>query len=457
MNAATPRTTNTTVGELIAEITALEREGRLHDAEALAARAAAALPRHPHMLHLAGMLAHRRGDIPRAIELIEASLALAPDVALYPRNASYIYRRAGRLDDALATALRAAALAPDNRDAHHNLALIHLERHELDAGIEAVDRAIALAPDFAEAHFARAELLLLGGRLAEGWESYEWRFKLKQAEGMLPKTDKPQWDGSPLPEGRLLLVADQGFGDCIQFGRYIPWAAARAPNPVLACESSLKPLLRQLPEIGRFADSWAAAGEYDAYIPLSGLPRLAGTTIATIPAQIPYLRADPRMVEAWRRRLATLVPPGLKRVGLVWAGRPAHLNDHKRTVRLGRFAPLFARPDIAIVTVQKGDRIDEVGNYFGRAPLVNLGPSIFDFTDTLAILHCLDRLVTIDTSVAHLAGAAGVATSVILPYTPDWRWLLDREDTPWYPSLRLFRQERAADWSGVIERVAGSI
>ncbi|WP_174504025.1 tetratricopeptide repeat protein [Acidiphilium sp. C61] len=457
MSAAPPRPMKTTVGEVLAEITALEQEGRLREAETLAARAAAAAPQHPHVLHIAGIVAHRAGDIPRAIELIETSLALAPDVALYPRNACDIYRSAGRLDDALAMALRAVELAPDDHLAHFNLAMIRHERHELDAGLDAADRAIALAPDFAEAHFARAELLLLGGRLAEGWESYERRFELKQAEGMLPRTDRPQWDGGKLPDGRLLLVADQGFGDCIQFGRYIPWAAARAPNPVIACDSSLKPLLRQIPGTGRFVSSWAAAGAYDVYMPLSGLPRLAGTTLATIPAETPYLRADPRMVETWRQRLATLVPAGLKRIGLVWAGRPTHKNDRKRTVRLERYAPLFARPDIAIITVQKGDRIDEVGGYFGRAPLVNLGPSILDFTDTLAILHCLDRLVTIDTSVAHLAGAAGVATSVILPYTPDWRWLLDREDTPWYPSLRLFRQERAADWSGVIERVAGSL
>ncbi|MFT2093367.1 tetratricopeptide repeat protein [Acidiphilium multivorum] len=457
MSAAPQPTAKITVGEVLAEITALERDGRLEDAESLAERAVAASPGHPHILHLSGIVAYRRGNIPRAIERIEKSLVLAPEVAIYPRNACEIYRGAGRLDDALAMALRAVELAPEERAAHFNLALIRYERHELDAGIEAADRAIALSPDFAEAHFERAELLLIGGRLTEGWESYEWRFKLKQADGMLPKTDKPQWDGSPMPEGRLLLVADQGFGDCIQFGRYIPWVAARAPKPVIACGGDLMPLLRQFPEVGRFANSWAAAGEYDAFMPLSGLPRLADTTIATIPADIPYLRADPRKVEAWRQRLAALVPPGLKRIGLVWAGRPTHKNDRKRTVRLERFAPLFARPDIAIVTVQKGDRIDEVGGYFGPAPLVNLGPSIFDFTDTLAILQCLDRLVTIDTSVAHLAGASGVPTSIILPYAPDWRWLLDREDTPWYPSLRLFRQEHPSDWSGVVERVAGSL
>jgi Tfp pilus assembly protein PilF len=446
-----------TLGEVLNEISAYERDGRLEDAEALAERVLQAAPEHPHVLHLSGIVAYRRGKIPLAIERMEKSLELSPGVAVYPRNMCEIYRGAGRLDDALRMAERAVELAPEDSRAHFNHALICYERRELDAALAAADRSIELDPAFPEAHFERAEVLLLGGRLAEGWESYEWRFKLKQAEGMLPKTDKPQWDGSPLPEGRLLIVADQGFGDCIQFGRYIPWAAERAPKPVLACSGDLVPILRQIPGLGRIVTRWETTGEFDAYMPLSGMPRLAGTTLETIPATIPYLHPDPAKIAAWRQRIEALTPQGKKRVGLVWAGRPTHKNDRKRTVKLQQFAPLFARGDIAIVTVQKGDQIAQVGGYFGAAPLVNLGPSIHDFTDTLAILQSLDRLVTIDTSVAHLAGASGVATSVILPYAPDWRWLLDRDDTPWYPSLRLYRQQRPYEWAGVIERLAAEI
>lgn len=446
-----------TLGEVLTEIGAYERDGRFEEAEVLAERVLRAAPEHPHVLHLSAIVAYRRGKIDLAIERGGKSIALSPDVAVYPRNMCEIYRGAGRLDEALAMALRAIELAPDDRNGHFNHALIRYERHELDQSVAAADRAIELAPDFAEAHFERAEALLIGGRLAEGWESYEWRFKLKQAEGMLPKTEKPQWDGETLPEGRLLIVADQGFGDCIQFARYIPWVAERAPRPTLACSGDLVPILRQIPGVGRIANRWEAAGEFDAYIPLSGLPRLAGTTLETIPALIPYLHPDPARIAAWKSRLDALTPRGKRRIGLVWAGRPTHKNDRKRSVKLDTFAPLFARPDLAIVTVQKGDQIAQVGGYFGAAPLVNLGPSIHDFTDTLAILQNLDHLVTIDTSVAHLAGASGVPTAVILPFAPDWRWLLDREDTPWYPSLRLYRQQRAYDWSGVVERVAASL
>jgi hypothetical protein len=451
-----------TLGEVLAELAMLERANRLEEADGLAERVLAAASSHPHVLHLAGIIAYRRGRIAQAIERMEHSMQLAPDIAVYPRNICEIYRAAGRLDDARRMGERAVHLAPQDSRAHFNLALICYEQLDLPAALAAADRAIALDPDFAEAHFERAETLLLRGDLKSGWESYEWRFKLKQAEGMLPKTTKPQWDGAKMPPGRLLVVADQGFGDCIQFARYLPWIIDRAPAPIIACSGDLVPILKQIPGMGCIATRWEATGDYDAFIPLSGLPRLAGTTLDTIPAAIPYLSADPVKAAYWKQRLDLLAPRsgrsgGRKRVGLVWAGRPTHKNDRKRTVQLAQFAPLLARDDLTIITVQKGDQIAQVGGYYGAAPLVNLGPSIADFADTLAILESLDLLVSIDTSVAHLAGASGRPAYVILPFAPDWRWLLGRDDTPWYPSLRLFRQHRPYDWSGVAERLAGAI
>ncbi|HQU02240.1 MAG TPA: tetratricopeptide repeat protein, partial [Acetobacteraceae bacterium] len=225
----------TTLGEVLNEINLLERENKLDEADGLSERLLKAAPEHPHVLHVSGIVAYRKGRIDQAVERMEKSMALAPTIALYPRNMCEIYRGAGRLDDAVAAGRRAVELSPEDSRAHFNLALIHYERLELDEALACADRALALDGAFAEAHFERAEVLLLGGRMAEGWESYEWRFKLKQAEGMLPKTEKPQWDGSALPSGRLLMVADQGFGDCIQFSRYIDWVAERAPAPILAC------------------------------------------------------------------------------------------------------------------------------------------------------------------------------------------------------------------------------
>ena len=455
--ALKPGQRRVSLADALAEISAFERDSKLDEADDLAQRVLKAAPEHPHVLHMAGIVAYRKGRVAEAVERMEKSMALAPNVALYPRNMCEIYRGAGRLDDALRVGKRAVELSPQDSRAFFNLALIHYERLELDEAVAVSDQALALDPEFAEAHFEKAEALLLAGRMAEGWESYEWRFKLKQAEGMLPKTDKPQWDGAPLLPGRLLIIADQGFGDCIQFSRLLPWLVERAPAPVLACSHDLVPLLRQHAGLGKIITSWEHAGAYDCYIPLSGLPRLAGITTENIPDTGAYLSVKPQLIESWREKLARLAPPGKRRIALVWAGRPTHKNDRKRTLKLSQFAPLFALPDIAVLTVQKGEQISQAGSYYGAAPLLNLGPEINDFLDTMAILKNVEHLVTIDTSVAHIAGAIGVPTSLVLPHAPDWRWLLGRDDTPWYRSVRLYRQERAYDWSGVVERVAADL
>lgn len=445
------------VSEFFAEIAEHDEAERFDVAYALAERLAQAAPQMAQAQNAAGLLSLKLKNHAQALNWFEKAMALAPTVALYPRNAALALYGANQPDEALKMTERALALAPEESALHFNKALVLYDQKALDAGLAAVNRALELAPDYEDAHFLKSELQLLAGKLTEGWESYEHRFALKQGKDMLPKTSKPQWDGRKLGAGRLLVVADQGFGDSIQFARYLPWVVQRAPQPILAASKELMPLLSQLPGIGRTIRSWDEAGAYDAFIPLSGLPRLAGTTIATIPAQAPYLRADPAKLAIWQERLAALVPAGLKRIGLVWAGRPAHMKDNKRTVKLSQFKPLLERDDLAVITLQKGDRVDEIGMNFSTAPVINLGPSIADFTDTLAILQLLDRLVTVDTSVAHLAGASGVKTALILPYAPDWRWLLDRDDSPWYPSMRLFRQERPGDWAGLITRLNENI
>lgn len=444
------------LSEALEKLSKLEQDNKLVEADDLATRMLAAMPEHPHILHLAGIVSYRNGRSAEAVERMEKSQEIAPEVALYPRNMCEVYRGAGRLDDAVRAGRRAIELAPKDSRAYFNLALILYEKLELEESVRVAEQAIELEPEYPEAHFEKAEALLLAGRMKEGWESYEWRFKLKQAEGMLPKTDKPQWDGQPLPPGRLLIIGDQGFGDCIQFGRLIPWAALLCPQPIVACSAELTPILRQLPGIGKFVTKWEDTGEYDAYIPLSGLPRLAGIGTDNVPPA-GYLAPAPALVEEWREKLDRLCPKGKKRIALVWAGRPTHKNDKKRTLKLKQFAPLFAREDICIVTVQKGEQIAQAGAYYGRAPLINLGPEINDFLDTMAILKNVHHLVTIDTSVAHVAGAIGAPASLVLPKAPDWRWLLNREDTPWYPSIKLFRQQVAYDWSGVIERVAAAL
>jgi hypothetical protein len=273
----------------------------------------------------------------------------------------------------------------------------------------------------------------------------------------MPPTDKPQWDGKPFSDATLLLIADQGFGDVIQFGRYIPWAVERCPDIVVACAPEMEPVLRQLHPGLRMFQNWQLCPPYRAYAALSGLPRLHGTRVDNVPTPGPYLHADPARTAAWGERLDRLSPRSYRRVGIVWAGRPTHNNDRRRSTTLASFAPIAALPRVALVSLQKGPAAEQAGRYFGRAPLINVGAEIQDYDDTMALLACLDVVVTVDTSVGHLAAAMGKPAWIMLATAPDWRWLLTRDDSPWYPSVRLFRQTQARQWGDVMNRVADAL
>ena len=434
-----------------------EQAGRLDAAESILRHIIAEAGEHSPALHLAGIVAFKQDRIGEAARLMERSIAVAPMEALYYRNICEVYRVLGRLDEALVAGRRAAALAPQDVQCYHNLGVLHYHRLELDEAIACGERAIALDPDFAGAHFGIAEASLLRGDFERGWEEYEWRMKLANAPPLLPPSERPQWDGTPLRDGMLLLIADQGYGDVIQFARYIPWAASRCAQLAIACSAELHAVIDQQPGAGTLFDHWEKAPQFAAYCPLSGLPRLAGTRLDTIPAQPPYVRADPGKVAVWADRLDALLPRDYRRIGIAWAGRPTHHNDRNRSTALTTFAPLTELPGIAFVSLQKGPAQAQIGGYWGRAPLINLGPEIRDFADTMAVLDCLERVITVDTSVGHLAGAMGKAAWVMLPYAPDWRWLLNRTDSPWYPSLRLFRQGPDRSWDPVMGAITSEI
>lgn len=457
MQAPKPASSTTPVpvplGEVFAIAAEFERAGRLAEARRLLESALVALPSQPDVLHLAGIVAFREKRPAEALDLMQRAIRYGIDTPLYLRNICEVLRTLGRLDDALEAATRAAALAPSDALCLHNLAIIHYERLEIDACIAAAARALALDPTLPGAHFELAEALLLRGEMARGWEEYEWRFRVAGAVQAMPPTETPQWDGAPMQDRTLLLIADQGFGDVIQFARYLPWALERCPSLVIAASTEVSRLLRQVAPATRIVHRWEDGPAHHAFCPLSGLPRLHGTRLRNIPAQIPYLRADSARIDAWRDRLDHLVPASYRRIGLVWAGRPSHNNDLNRSAALADFAPLASLRNTALVALQKGEAAAQIGDFFGRAPLINLGPEIAGYEDTMAILETLDLLVTVDTSVAHLAGAMGKPAWVLLPRAPDWRWLLDRADSPWYPSLVLFRQSEYRRWGPVVEQV----
>jgi hypothetical protein len=463
MEALPPRgdSATTTVpvplGEVFGLAVDLERTGKLVEAERLLGRILAVAPTQPDSLHLSGIVAFRLKRPEEALARMEKAIAHGVDTPLYLRNICEVYRTLGRLDEALATASRAVQLSPNDPLCLHNLAIIHYERLEIEQSIACAENALLMNPSLPGAHFELAEALLLKGEMERGWEEYEWRFRIPGAAPLMPATDKPQWDGTAFADATLLLVADQGFGDVIQFSRYIPWAAERCPNIAVACAPETVPLLRQLHPGLHLFQRWDSCPPYRAFCALSGLPRLHGTRLDNVPAPIPYLRADPARSVALRQRLEQLAPPSYRKIGIVWAGRPTHNNDRRRSASLAAFAPIAALPGVALVSLQKGPSADQAGRYFGRAPLINIGAEIKDYDDTMALLDCLDLVVTVDTSVGHLAAAMGRPVWILLATAPDWRWLLERSDSRWYPTVRLFRQTVPRHWGDVMARVASAL
>ncbi len=452
-----------TVAVPLPELLAVVREyidaSRFDAADRMLGHLLGAQPRHPEALHLAGYVAFKRGRAELAAQLMEEALASGANAPRQLCNLAEVYRIQGRIDEGLAAVRRAAALAPTDPICHFNQAMLDYERLETDACIRAARRAIALRPDMPEAHMRLAQTLLLTGCFAEGWQEYEWRYRIAGAQPLMPpafaaRGERPQWDGRRLAPGqRLLLVADQGFGDVLMFARYLPWAIGMAAEVVIACSADLAPLLARLFPGPAYHARWDDIADYAAYCPFSGLPRLAGTTLEDVPAPLAYLAADAARAAAMRAWLDDRAPRGMRRVGIAWAGRPTHNNDRNRSVALSTLAPLAGVPGTAFVSLQKGAPAAQASSWPGPAPLFDAGPLLETFEDTAALVAGLDLVVCVDTSVGHVAGALGRPAWVMLPFAPDWRWLMGRMDSPWYPSLRLYRQPKPKAWADVVEHV----
>jgi hypothetical protein len=394
------------------------------------------------------------------IRRLEQALAQDPDNTVFLLHLSALYRAVGRLDEALVTGRRAAGLRLADAVALHNLAMVHRARGEVEDSLAWARRAVHLRPDLAGAHMSIAEAQLLLGGFDEGWEEYEWRYRMPGAPPPLPEAlaaGRPLWDGGHLGTGQLMLVADQGFGDVIQFSRYVPWAVAHGQPTILAASDEMAPLMRRLFPGLPIATRREHYADFTAYCPLSSLPRLHGTRPDTIPPVVP-LAPEAGGAAVWRGRLDGLIPAGLRRVGLVWAGRPTHPNDSRRSIRFPLLADALGRlPGVALVSLQKGERSADLALHEQGRPVIDIARNIRDYDDTAGVIAALDLVVTVDTSVAHLAGAMGRAAWVLLPFACDWRWMRERTDSPWYPSLRLFRQPAPEQWDAPLAAIVAEL
>ena len=440
------------------------------------------------LLSTYGLVLHTLGRIDEALAHYDAALALAPDDADLINRRGAACLRLGRAPEALAGFDRVLAREPKHVDALGNRgnALVALNRPEeaiasydaamhlggenvqlltnrahalrrldrLDEAVADFERALACDPSFAEAAFELALVQLTRGNYAEGWRNYERRWQAGAFAVHRRTFKSPLWTCEQRLAGRtILLHAEQGFGDVIQFVRYAPLVAARGATVVLEVQPELTRLMTGIAGVGRVVARGDRLPPFDLQCPLMSLPRAIGTSVDTIPAATPYLRVGAAEVAAWAARL----PQGRPRIGICWAGRSAHSNDSNRSLPLARFAQVWDGIDADVVSLQYQPRDEERALLQRRGDVVDVSVHLHDFADTAALIENLDLVVTVDTAVAHLAGALAVPTLVMLPFAADFRWLRGRADSPWYPTATLFRQPRFAEWQPAIDEARAQV
>ena len=490
--------------------------GRFQAAEELCREILIAVPGHAETLHLLGVIAHQAGKPAVAIEFVRQAIASDGRVPLYHCNLGEMCRLAGRLDEALAAGRQAVALRPDFPEALNNLGIAHYDRGEFGEAVAQYRRAIELVPSYAEAHsnlgnalralrrldeaitaytralelkpafadafsnraltyhllarfdeavadFRRAIAIqplhgnahsglamncLLRGRFSEGLVEYEWRWRSSELPSRPPMPTP--WKGEDPRAKRLLVHCEQGLGDTLHFCRYLPLLRERGAKVVLHVQKTLRSLIADAMPWLEVVPEGEAVPATDMQCALLSLPHLLGTTLDTIPATIPYLHANEKIVS---RFAAMLGQEAKLKVGIVWAGSAKHLNDVDRTIALSTLSPILMVKGVRFFSLQigarPGDRLAD--------PVTDLAPMLTDFAHTAGALAALDLLISVDTAPVHLAGAMGKPVWVLLPFVPDWRWLLEREDSPWYPTLWLFRQQTRGDWRAPVEAVAKTL
>jgi tetratricopeptide (TPR) repeat protein len=454
--------------------------------EALASynRALTLQPHYAEALSNRGLTLHRLKRFDEALASYDRALVVRPDYAEALSNRGMTLRELNRFEEALESYNRALIVRPQFAKAHSNRGNALHELNRFDEALESFDSALRVDPEYAEAfsnrgvtlhalmrfeealsdfqralklrpnqadtHYNEALCRLLVGDFHRGWEKSEWRWETEHTSDKKRNFAQRLWLGSSDLAGKpILLHGEQGFGDIIQFCRYIPLVAERAGRVILEIPEPLTALMRTLPDTAQIVSRGDPLPYFDFHCPLLSLPLAFRTGLKTIPSACPYLHASPQAASRWDARLSPWTGP---RVGLVWSGRPTHKNDRNRSIKLQALLPLLDI-DAVFVSLQRDLRADDAAILKDQKNIIHFGDELRDFSDTAALISNLDLVISVDTSVAHLAGALSKPVWILLPFIPDWRWLLDRDDSPWYPTARLFRQDHTRIWDGVIVRV----
>jgi len=419
------------------------RKQELQDAVKIYGKALLLNPKMPDLYNNMGVALRALGKLEASVACYRRSLVLKPDASGVYSNLGNVLRELGRLQVAVASHRQAVKLAPNTPETHYNLGLVFRDLGQIDQAMACFERTLSLNPDHVDCHWDHALTLLSKGDLAQGFDEYEWRWKLPRspARGF----EQPLWNGKEMKGKTLLVHQEQGFGDMIQFARFLPEVKKRLGGIlVVEVQVELATLFSAIEGVDKVINKGSALPKFDSYIPMMSLARLFEVSKKTIPRVVPYLTVpDPQSVQ---------LPASMARqrkVGIVWRGKSTHLNDKNRSCDFTQFIELMGIPGVSLYSLQKGPAAAEIADAGCEALIVNLGPALNDFADTAAVIAGLDLVITVDTAVAHMAGALGVKTWVALPFAPDWRWMLETPDTPWYPSVQLFRQPRPGQWGPV--------
>lgn len=416
-------------------------------------------PRYAPAINNLGLVLADKGELQQAIDCFRQAVELRPDYSDAYHNLGLTLKRCGDYAGALQSYQMALKVEPGSAVAHNSLGVLLQARGRVEEALRCFFTAVQLRPDFVEALWNRSLALLLLGDWPAGWSGYELRVYMQHHYPH--RYSKPRWEGSELGRRRLLIHDEIGYGDVFQFIRYLPLVKARGGHVIFEAKPGLQRLLQRVNGIDELRErdvEPVPEADFDVYLPMESLPGLFGTSLGTVPADVPYIEADPDLVRYWGQRLARAFGNGgQRRIGLVWSGNAASEYDRDRSLAFEQLAPLAAVPGVCFVSLQKEACEPQLRAASDGLNPVWLGPELRDFADTAAVIANLDLVISVDTAVAHLAGAMGKPTWTLLSFVPAWRWLLDRSDSPWYPGMRLFRQSRPGRWDEVIEAVAQAL